>query len=107
MGGKVYSVGLKHNGALMIRFVSTNNDSMEREAERRRTMGLEEGRHFTVRAPQRGNGYVYIRREGLAYVVWLSVHGSGEQRGLAAEFLENILQKAKKPAKRYTKRPER
>jgi hypothetical protein len=38
---------------------------------------------------------VYVRREGLAYVAWLSVHGSGRQRELAAEFVEYILQRAK------------
>jgi hypothetical protein len=40
-------------------------------------------------------GYVYIRREGLAYAVWLSVYGSGRQRELAAEFVKYILQRAK------------
>jgi hypothetical protein len=38
---------------------------------------------------------VYIRREGLAYAAWLSVHGEGEQRRLAAEFVEYILQRAR------------
>jgi hypothetical protein len=40
-------------------------------------------------------GYVYIRREGLAYAAWLSVYGSGRQRELAAEFVKYILQRAK------------
>ncbi|MFP3267552.1 MAG: hypothetical protein RXQ56_08830 [Thermoproteus sp.] len=35
-----------------------------------------------------------ILREGTAYVAWLSVYGSEEQRRLAAEFVEYILQKA-------------
>jgi hypothetical protein len=37
---------------------------------------------------------VRILREGLAYAAWLSVHGSGRQRKLAAEFVEHILQRA-------------
>jgi len=37
---------------------------------------------------------VNILREGKAYVAWLSVYGSEEQRRLAAEFVEYILQKA-------------
>jgi len=37
---------------------------------------------------------VNILREGTAYVAWLSVYGSEEQRRLAAEFVEYILQKA-------------
>jgi hypothetical protein len=40
-------------------------------------------------------GRVSILREGLAYAAWLSVYGSGEQRKLAADFVEYILQRAK------------
>ncbi len=58
-------------------------------------MGLEEGRRFSVKMPEGGKaGYVYIRREGLAYAAWLSVYGSGRQRELAAEFVDYILQRA-------------
>jgi len=40
-------------------------------------MGLVEGKHFTMKMPKDDrDGYVYIRREGLAYAAWLSVHGS-------------------------------
>jgi hypothetical protein len=39
-------------------------------------MGLEEGKHFTVKMPEEGrDGYVYIRREGLAHAAWLFVRG--------------------------------
>jgi hypothetical protein len=41
------------------------------------------------------DGYVYIRREGLAYAARLSVRGEGEQRELMAEFVKYILQRAK------------
>jgi hypothetical protein len=37
---------------------------------------------------------VYILREGLTYAAWLSVHGSGEQQKLAADFVKYILQRA-------------
>jgi len=37
---------------------------------------------------------VNILREGSAYAAWLSVHGSGEQQRLAAEFVEYILRRA-------------
>jgi hypothetical protein len=58
-------------------------------------MGLEEGRRFTVKMPEGGGkGYVRILREGLAHAAWLSVHGSEDQRELAAEFVEYILQRA-------------
>jgi hypothetical protein len=90
MGRKVYSVGLKRNGALMIRFVSTNSGNIEREAQRLRAMGLEEGRHFTVRAPQKGNGYVYIRREGLRRIATAAARGNV----IANEFVEQILRRA-------------
>jgi hypothetical protein len=59
-------------------------------------MGLEEGKHFTVRMPEGGReGYVNILKKGLAYAARLSVHGSGEQQRLAAEFAKYILQRAR------------
>ncbi len=83
-------------GALVVRFASPNPDSIKREAQRLREMGLVEGRHFTVKMPEEDHvGYVYIRRKGLAHAAWLSVHGSENQRRLAAEFVEYILQRAK------------
>jgi len=92
-------------GALEVRFISTNPDSVEREARRLRDMGLEEGRHFTVKMPEGGKaGYVSILKEGLAHAAWLSVNGSGRQRELAAKFVEYILQRAKeKDEKVYEK----
>ncbi|MFP3267944.1 MAG: hypothetical protein RXQ56_10895, partial [Thermoproteus sp.] len=42
-----------------------------------------------------GEGYVSILKEGLERAAWLSVHGSGEQRRLAAEFIGYILERAK------------
>ncbi len=82
-------------GALEVRFSSPNSGNIEREAQRLRAMGLEEGRHFTVKMPEEGrNGYVYILKEGLAYAARLSVHGSGEQQRLAAEFVDYMLQRA-------------
>jgi hypothetical protein len=65
-GWPKYSVGLARSGALVVKFSSTNPDSIQREAQRLREMGLEEGRHFTVKMLEEGReGYVYIRREGL------------------------------------------
>jgi hypothetical protein len=94
-GWPKYEVGLA-DGALVIKFNSTNPESIEREAQRLKEMGLVEGRHFSVKMPEGGrDGYVYIRREGLAYAAWLSVHGFGRQRELAAEFIEYILQRAR------------
>jgi hypothetical protein len=95
-----YHVGLARSGALVVRFGSTSPDSIERERQRLREMGLEEGRHFTVKMPEGGKkGYVSILKEGLAYAAWLSVYGSGRQRELAAEFVEYILQRAWKAGK--------
>jgi len=77
------------------RFTSTALDSIRREAQRLENMGLEEGRHFSVKMPEGGGaGYVYIRREGLEHAAWLSVHGSEDKRKLAAEFVNYILQRA-------------
>jgi Fe2+ transport system protein FeoA len=76
-------------GALEVRYRSTNPASIEREAQRLRDMGLVEGRHFAVKMPEGGEaGYVRILREGLAYAAWLSMYGSAEQRRLAVEFVE-------------------
>jgi hypothetical protein len=58
-------------------------------------MGLEEGEHFTVKMPEEGRyGHISIIREGLIHLAWLSVHRSGEQQRLAAEFVKYILQRA-------------
>jgi hypothetical protein len=68
-----------------------------REAQRFREMGLEEGKHFTVKMLEEGREcYVRVLREGLAYAAWLSVHGKDEQqRRLAADFVKYILQRAR------------
>ncbi|MFZ8806737.1 MAG: PaRep2b protein [Pyrobaculum sp.] len=89
-----YEVGLVE-GALRVRFSSTNPESIVRETQRLENMGLVEGRHFTVKMPEDGGkGYVSILREGLAYAAWLSLHGSGDQKRLTTEFVEYILQRA-------------
>jgi hypothetical protein len=49
-GWPKYLVRLKE-GALMVRFGSTNPDSVEEEARRFREMGLKEGVHFSVKMP--------------------------------------------------------
>ena len=93
-GWPKYSVQLTE-GALMVRFGSTDPDSIKQAVQRLRDMGLVEGRHFTVRMPEGGKaGYVSILKEGLVYAAWLSVHGSGEQQRLVAGFVEYILQRA-------------
>jgi hypothetical protein len=95
-GWPEYYVGL-NKGALVVSFNSTNPSNIEREVRRFREMGLEEGRHFSVKMPEGGRyGYVSILKEGLAYAAWLSVYGSGEQQKLAAEFVEYILRRAEK-----------
>jgi hypothetical protein len=93
-GWPKYEVGLTE-GALMVRFSSTNSDNIAREAQRLRDMGLEEGVHFSVKTPGGGKaGYVNILKEGLAYAAWLSVNSEGEQQRLVANFVELILRRA-------------
>jgi len=95
-GWPKYKVGLAGSGALEVKYRSPNPDSIEREVQRLRAMGLVEGVHFAVKMPGGGReGYVSVLKEGLAYTAWLSVHGSGRQRELAADFVEYILQRAK------------
>ncbi|AKT33696.1 PaRep2b protein [Pyrobaculum sp. WP30] len=95
-GWQKYEMGHARSGALEVRYRSINPDSIERERQRFRAMGLEEGVHFTVKMPEGGGiGYVNIRRKGLEHAAWLSVHGSEEQRKLAAEFVNYILQRSK------------
>jgi len=95
-GWSKYHVGLSGSGGLEVRFSSTNPDSIKQEAQRLKGMGLVEGVHFTVKMPEEGrDGYVYIRREGLAYAAWLSVHGKDkQQRDLAADLVKRILRRA-------------
>jgi membrane-associated protease RseP (regulator of RpoE activity) len=94
-GWPKYEVGLTNSGALVVRYASTNPNNIEREARRLRDMGLVKGVHFSVKKPEKGRyGYVSILKEGLAYAAWLSVHGSGDQQKLAAEFVGHIFQRA-------------
>ncbi|MFP3213199.1 MAG: PaRep2b protein [Thermoproteus sp.] len=93
-GWPKYHVGLA-KGALVVRYRSTNPENIEREAQRLKAMGLEEGKHFAVKMPEEGGrGYVSIRSEGLAYAAWLSVHGEGDRQRLAAKFVDLILERA-------------
>jgi hypothetical protein len=88
------NVGLTE-GAVVVRYHSTNSGNIEQEAQRLERMGLKRGVHFSVKMPKGGEaGYVRILREGLAYAAWLSVYGEGEQQRLAAAFVELILQRA-------------
>ncbi|MCC6031879.1 MAG: PaRep2b protein [Pyrobaculum sp.] len=94
-GWPKYEVGLSGGGALVVRYETANPHSIEREAQRFRAMGLEEGKHFTVKVPKDGEeGYVSILRKGLERAAWLSKHGTEGQRELAAEFVKYILQRA-------------
>ncbi len=87
-------------GALVVRYRSTDPDRIEQEARRLREMGLEEGKHFTVKMPEGGGaGHVSILREGLERAAWLSVCGTEGQRDLAARFVEHILRRAEEAGK--------
>jgi Fe2+ transport system protein FeoA len=98
-GWPMYSIQ-PTRGGLMVRFSSTNLDSIKQVARRLREMGLEEGVHFSVKMPEGGKaGHIWILKEGLAYAAWLSVHGSERQRGLAAAFVKYILQRAEEAGK--------
>jgi hypothetical protein len=78
-------------GALVVRFSSTDPNSIEQEAQRLEKMGLKRGVHFTVKMPEEGrDGYVYIRREGLALrrLALLSTARMNSRGELAAAFVE-------------------
>jgi hypothetical protein len=100
-GWPEYDMQLTRNGALVVRFGSTDRNSIEREKQRLENMGLEEERHFSVKMPEGGEkGYVNILKDGLAHAAFLSVHGKDEQqRRLAADFVEHILERAEKAGK--------
>ncbi len=106
-GWPKYEVGLAGE-ALVVRYSTRNPDNIEREVQRFRKMGLEEDVHFTVKMPKGGKkGYVSILKKGLERAAWLSVHGSEDQRKLAAEFIEYILQRAEKAGKEVYKKATR
>jgi 23S rRNA pseudoU1915 N3-methylase RlmH len=106
-GWPKYEVRLTE-GALVVRFKSTDPHSIEREKQRLENMGLEEGKHFTVKMPEEGRyGYVRILREGLAYIARLSVRGEKEQREQAEEFVKYILERAKKEGKEVSEKAQK
>jgi hypothetical protein len=87
-------------GALRVRYRSTDPDSIKQTAQRLKDMGLEEGKHFSVKMPEEDSyGYISILREGLAYAAWLSVYGTEGQRDLAADFVKYILRRAEEAGK--------
>jgi hypothetical protein len=104
-GWPKYHVGVARSGSLVVRYHSTNPDNIVREAQRLRDMGLVEGVHFSVKMPEGGEkGYVSILRKGLERAAWLSIHGEGEQREPAAEFVEYILQRAEGEGKEVSEK---
>ncbi len=106
-GWPKYEVRLTSSGALEVKFGSTNRNSIEQVAQWLEKRGLKRGVHFTVEMPKDGKkGYVYIRRKGLAYAAWLSVHGEGEQRRLAEEFVKLILKRAEEAGDAVYKKAE-
>jgi hypothetical protein len=105
-GWPKYYVGLVH-GALEVIYHSTDPNSIRREVQWLKKMGLEEWRHFTVKMPEDGGiGYVRILKEGLAYIAWLSVYGNKEQRKLAEAFIELILLRAEDAGTEVLKKAE-
>jgi hypothetical protein len=99
-GWPKFHVRLK-DGALVVRFNSTDPDSIEQVAQRLEEMGLKRGVHFSVKMPEGGEkGYVSILTEGLAYATYLSVRGKNkQQRDLADEFVKLILRRAEEESK--------
>jgi hypothetical protein len=107
-GWPKYEVRLSGSGGLMVRFASPNSNSIKQVAQRLENMGLVKGVHFTVEMPGEGrDGYVYIRKEGLAHAAFLSVYGKDEeQRRLAAKFVKHILKRAEEAGKEVYKKAE-
>ncbi len=95
-GWPKYYVGL-NDGALEVIYKTTDPKGIEQASQRLRDMGLEEGVDFAVKMPEEGRyGYVSVSKEGLAYAARLSVRGKDEeQRRMATEFVELILQRAR------------
>jgi hypothetical protein len=91
--GKKFEVRLV-KGALVVSFRSTSRKSVEEVAREFKAMGLVEGVHFAVRWSG-GRGYVSLLAEGMRRLAWVSIHGEGEQRRRAAEFLKFLEEKAK------------
>jgi hypothetical protein len=91
-----FHVGLTNSGGLVVRYRSIDRNSIEQVAQRLREVGLEEGRHFTVKMPDGDKeGYVSILKLGLLRAARLSVRGKDEkQRKLADDFIKHILQRA-------------
>jgi hypothetical protein len=106
-GWPKYYVGLARSGALEVRYETTNPDSIKHEVQRLKDMGLEEGRHFAMKMSEGGKaGRVSILKDGLMRAAWLSVHGSGDQQRLAAEFVGYILQRAREEGREVYEKAE-
>ena len=89
-----YGVWARPRGGLEVSFSSADPSKVVLEALRLREAGLVEGVHFTVCASKGGVWHVRIRIASLIRVAWLSDHGSGRQRELAAALVEHVLRSA-------------
>jgi hypothetical protein len=90
-----FEIRLTRSNSLMVRFTSTDHDSIAQVEQKLREMGLRKGAHFTVKAPEGRRGYISILVEGLACAAWLSERGYGDQRDLATSFISHILDRGK------------
>jgi hypothetical protein len=93
--GYKFNIGLS-GGALQVKFQSTNPENIRKLKQELESLGLREGKHFTVKwSEDKKIGYIYIAREGIIELAYIAKHGTDETQRLgAASLIEHLSRKA-------------
>jgi hypothetical protein len=93
--GYKFKIGLS-GGALQVKFQSTNPENIRKLKQELESLGLREGEHFTVKWPEDEKiGYIYIAREGIIELAYITKYGADEAQRLGAvSLIEHLRIKA-------------
>jgi len=91
-----FEIRINNKGGLDIMYMTTNAERLAQYAERLKSLGLEEGVHFTTKPPKNGKlGALRITAEGVVKLAELSHQAKSEEVRLkAAEWIKHLLARA-------------
>ena len=91
-----FEIRINNKGGLDIMYMTTNAERLAQYAERLKSLGLEEGVHFTTKPPKNGKlGALRITAEGVVKLAELSHHAEDAERRLeAAGWVKHLLARA-------------
>jgi hypothetical protein len=97
-----YKFGVRlSEGALVVVFHSTNPEKIVQLKQELESLGLLEGKHFTVTWPEEGKtGFTYLKREGIVELAYIAIYSTDEARKKeAASLIEHLRDRAEAKGK--------